>query len=128
MKKVLIIDDNKNQQYLLSHFLTKYFECEILTADNGEEGLESIQKENPDLVILDIAMPKMDGVQCLQRIRLNNMNSTTPVIISTGMDEKSLIFKLLALGISDYLMKPFNLFSLYEKVKKHVPANSFLTS
>lgn len=126
MKKILIADDNKTQQYFLTVILTKYFDCEIITADNGADALTIIQKENPDLVLLDIAMPVIDGIQVLEKLRLNYNNSMLPVIIITGSDERTVLFKLLALGITDYLKKPFNLFSIYQKVQKHVPSNNLL--
>ncbi len=126
MKKVLIADDSKTQQYFLTIILTKYFDCKILTADNGADALAIINQQKPDLVLLDIAMPVMDGLQVLENLRLNCKNSLLPVIIFTGSDEQSVLYKLLALGISDYLRKPLNLFSIYQKVRKHIPSGNIL--
>lgn len=118
MKKVLIVDDNKNQQFYLTHFLIKYFDCKTLTADNGEEGLELIQKEHPDLILLDIAMPIMDGIKMLENLRFDEKKPFIPVIIMTALDEKSTLLKLLALGISDYISKPLSVFSMYNKFER----------
>ncbi|RJP72965.1 MAG: response regulator [Ignavibacteriales bacterium] len=122
MKKVLIADDNKNHQLFLSVILQKYFDCDILTADNGTDTLNSIQHNNPDLLLLDIGMPGLDGIQVLERLRLNFNDSLLPVIIISGYDERSVLYKLLALGISDFLKKPMNIFSIYQKVRKHIPS------
>lgn len=80
MKKVLIVEDDHSQQFLISHYMKKSFiDCEIITANNGVEGLKKTERENPDLVLLDISMPFLSGLEMLERLRCKYLNKT-PVI------------------------------------------------
>lgn len=125
MKKVLIIEDNKSQQFYLEHFIVKYFDCTTITADNGAEGMYLIQQEHPDLIILDLMMPVMDGIKMLETLR-DNKRDFSPVIIMTAMNEKKIIYQLLTLGISDYIAKPLSVFNLYTKLEKYLDSKLLL--
>lgn len=106
MKKfrILIVDDEERIVNFLSVKLNASG-YEVLTAANGIEGLEQAQAQEPDLIVLDLLMPKMDGIKMLQELR---SYSTVPVIILTAKGADADRIKGLQLGADDYLPKPFN--------------------
>jgi CheY-like chemotaxis protein len=118
MKKILIVDDDKDAQYLLSHYIRIYFACKIVTANNGQEALDTINKEAPDVIILDVAMPIMDGMSMMKILRSQKNNSNIPVIVLSAVDEKNVFLKFSALGIVDYLIKPINMYNVCQKLEQ----------
>ncbi|OGZ63852.1 MAG: hypothetical protein A3A98_01010 [Candidatus Staskawiczbacteria bacterium RIFCSPLOWO2_01_FULL_40_39] len=101
-KKVLIVEDEKS----LLAVLKEEFESEgflVVTALDGQEGLQAVDKENPDLVLLDIAMPKMDGLTMIEALK--SKGKDIPTIILTNLDDLNHISKSVALGPFDYLIK-----------------------
>jgi DNA-binding response OmpR family regulator len=114
MKKVLIVEDDIEMVQLLEIHL-KDLGCAILKASTGDLGLKMAIKENPDLVILDIMLPGMDGIEICQNIRANNIKS--PIMMLTARSEE--IDKVLGLevGADDYLTKPFSVREFIARVK-----------
>lgn len=111
--KILVVDDEK----LYRHLLTINLETEgyeVITATNGEEGLDLVSKKHPDLVILDVMMPKLDGFSTLERIR---QFSEVPVIMLTGKNEEHDRVKGLNSGADDYVAKPFSATELIARVR-----------
>ena len=108
--KILIIDDEKNMRWALGKALEKEG-FEVLEAENGIEGLDKLQKNNPSLILLDLRMPKKDGMQTLKEIK--EINTEIPVIILTAHGTMDLAIEAMKLGALDFLSKPFEL----EKVK-----------
>jgi len=102
--RILIVDDEKRIVNFLSSKL-KASGYEVLTASNGLEGLEQAQAQEPDLIVLDLLMPKMDGLEMLKELR---SFSAVPVIILTAKGADADRIKGLQLGADDYLPKPFN--------------------
>ncbi|MEN8152927.1 MAG: response regulator transcription factor [Acidobacteriota bacterium] len=103
MKKILVIDDDQKLNELLADYLKK-FDIEIISSTDPVKGLKIFKKLNPDLVILDVMMPEMDGFEVCRRIRAN---SSTPIIMLTARGEVSDRIVGLELGADDYLPKPF---------------------
>ena len=101
---ILLVDDEERILYFLKTKL-KSLCYEVITANNGVEALEQIHGQEPDLVILDVIMPKMDGFQTLKELRTI---SFVPVIMLSAMGDDSNRIKGLGLGADDYLPKPFN--------------------
>lgn len=100
-KKILIVEDSKNYQIILSQaFSDAGFN--VSNAENGEEGLLSIQKEKPDLVLLDIEMPKMDGITMSKKLKESNIQ--VPVIFLTNMSDLKHISEAVETG-ADYIIK-----------------------
>ncbi len=118
LNKILIIDDNKNEQIFLTRALSKLYSCEVLTADNGQQGLEKIVLDNPDLVFLDVMMPVMDGIQMLEILRMQHPQITTPIIALTARSDGATLNKLLALDVEEYLLKPINFEQIANKIDK----------
>ena len=102
--RILVVDDEVRIVNFLGSKL-KASGYEVLTAANGLEGLEQVQAQEPDLVVLDLLMPKMDGLEMLKQLR---SFSAVPVIILTAMGDDTDRIKGLELGADDYLPKPFN--------------------
>lgn len=103
-KKILIVDDDPDILSLLGETLSSHgFECVL--AKNGLEGLDLSLTANPDIILLDLRMPEMDGLTMLRELRKKENGKTTPVIIlSTVNDEKS-VSEALEWGVSDFLEK-----------------------
>lgn len=113
--KILVIDDEIHIQELLSYNLKKEG-YEVITAETGEEGLDFMNKEKMNLLILDLMLPGMDGMEVLSRMRENEELKQIPVIMLTAkQDEKSKI-EGLELGADDYLSKPFSVKELVARV------------
>jgi DNA-binding response OmpR family regulator len=113
-RKILIIEDEKNlMQVLKDNFLQEGFD--IISALDGEDGVDKFYSENPDLILLDINLPKKNGWEVCKEIR--NI-STLPILMMTARDSDEDEYKGLDLGADDYITKPFNLKILTLKVKK----------
>ncbi len=112
-KSILIVDDDPAILRLLSMNL-KARGYEIFTATNGEESLEAVQKDFIDLIILDLMMPKLDGVEVCRRIR---EWSDIPIIILSARGDENDKVKCLELGADDYLTKPFGIAELMARIK-----------
>jgi len=124
MQKVLIIDDEKPTLAMFQLYLEAYG-FEVLTAENGEQGILIFEKEKPDIVFTDIKMPGMDGFEVLRRIKV--LVPEAVVIVTTGHGDKDLEKKALDLNATDFLHKPLNsdvLRSLLTRLKKVVESNT----
>ena len=100
---------------IITHFL-QYAGYEVLTAANGEEGLEKATSEKPDLILSDTQMPVMNGLEMLEEMRKKPGTRHIPVIMVTGCYEKYDIDAAAAYGIADYIAKPFDPSLLLEKI------------
>lgn len=112
-RKILIVDDTRNVQILLSDFLVGQ-DFEVLTVSDGREALEFVHDAHPDLVLLDIMMPLMDGYQFISQLR---RESSTPVIMITAKQQESDIIRGFELGADDYITKPFRLRELLMRIR-----------
>ena len=93
----------------------------VLRAADGMEGLELIKKQRPDIVLLDVVMPKMDGFEVLRQLRATPETANLPVILLTNLGQSSDIEKGLALGASDYIVKAnYTPAQVVAKVKEHL--------
>ena len=111
--KLLIIDDDQTLVTALKLYLSKGG-YEVITAGNGLEGLQALYNERPDLVILDIMMPKMDGWEVCKRIR---ELSDVPIIMLTARDQETDRVTGLKMGADDYIAKPFSLKELEARLE-----------
>ncbi|MFA5839430.1 MAG: response regulator [Candidatus Margulisiibacteriota bacterium] len=105
--KILIIDDENQFSGLLSFRLTKTIDCEVLTADNGEEGLKAAQMTHPHLIILDLLMPVMDGFVFLEKMADDITLKKIPVIVLTASTSPTSRDKLTKyLNVAEIFFKP----------------------
>ncbi|MCG8572540.1 MAG: response regulator [Spirochaetes bacterium] len=118
LKNLLIVDDTpENIDILFSILRDKY---EIRVAKNGKSALELINKELPDLILLDIMMPIMDGYEVCKKLKSNKTTQEIPIIFLSAKAETADIVKGFQLGAVDYLTKPFNPLELEVRVKTHL--------
>lgn len=114
--KILVIDDDTILSELVSYIL-KAEGFTPIVANDGEEGISKFQKEKPDLVVLDVTMPKMDGFEVCQRIR---RISDTPIIMLTAQGNEDHMVQGLDMGADDYVIKPFLLKPLMARVRANL--------
>ena len=117
MSKILVIDDEKGVCYSFKKIFSRRG-YDVVTANNGIEGIEQAGKENPDLVIMDVSMPKMDGLETLQRLKSLYPNLT--VIMMTAHSTSDKAITAMKYGAYDYLTKPFDNESLIALVEKAI--------
>ena len=113
MKTILVVDDKSNVRTLIREYLTEEG-FHIVTADNGRNALYEARHTKPDLILLDIMMPEMDGYEFIRRFRLE---SKTPIILLTARLEETDKVLGLELGADDYLTKPFGMRELLARVR-----------
>jgi DNA-binding response OmpR family regulator len=120
MKKVLIVDDEAHIRSLLEQTLEDLEDedVEILTAGDGEEGLRKIRRETPELVFLDIMLPKMNGYDVCRAVKENELTRDSTIVLLTAKGQKSELYKGLELGAVDYITKPFDPDEVYEMARK----------
>ncbi|MGB8168667.1 MAG: response regulator [Chthoniobacteraceae bacterium] len=118
--KILSVDDSKTIRMIVGRSLKNY-ECVMCEAANGEEGLAVAASEKPDLIILDITMPVMDGVTMLTKLREDPALKVIPVVMLTAESGRENVAHIARLGVRDYLVKPFKEEQLIEKIGRIVP-------
>lgn len=110
---ILVVDDQSSVRQLLQEYLTEQG-YRVVTATDGQNALYSARHELPDLILLDIMMPKMDGYQFLRQYRLERQ---TPVIVITAREEETDAVLGLDLGADDYIVKPFRMRELSARIR-----------
>ena len=103
--KVLLVEDEENIARLLKDAIgDSFFSCIIAT--DGEDGLEKFEKHSPDIVITDINMPRLNGLDMSKKLK--DMNPTIPIIILSAFSEKEKLFSAIDIGVTKYFLKPFD--------------------
>lgn len=121
--KVLIVDDDYSSRKSLAHLIRKKWPFKILQAEDGSEAIQLILKEAPNLIILDIIMPFMNGIEVLKIVRNNPKTAGIPVIACTAVDEKQAVAVIREYGIDDYVIKPIDQKTLIEKITHAIEAS-----
>ncbi|MDI6687617.1 MAG: response regulator [Desulfobacterales bacterium] len=118
MPTILVVEDNKDFSFMICETLRSYIGCTVISASNGEECLEIVKKEPPDVILLDIHMPKMDGFEVCTILKKNKQTSHIPIIFltATASDLKSRI-RGLEMGADDYIAQPVDNLELITRVK-----------
>ena len=117
--KIMVVDDEPNIVQTLQDRL-EMNEYEVVTAGNGKEGLERFEEEHPDVILLDVIMPIMDGHEMLEALRKRPHGQDVSVIMLTARSQTQDIARANACGIDDYIVKPFDLSELLEKIESVV--------
>jgi PleD family two-component response regulator len=115
--KILIVEDDRTTIKIITHILEQH-DYKVEFATDAEEGLKKSLKEKPDLILLDIMMPGMDGFQLLAKLQATEETSWIPVIILSSLSGEKDILKGLERGATDYILKPFSPQILFFKIKK----------
>ena len=118
--KVMVIDDSKTIRRTAETLLKKEG-CEVITVDNGYEALSMISDTRPDIIFVDIMMPRLDGYKTCALIKINKAFQKTPVIMLSSKDGLFDKAKGKVVGAEEYLTKPFTKEELLDAIKKYVP-------
>ncbi len=116
-KRVLIIDDEPSTLKVLKRSL-ELNHYRVSLASNGRDGIEQALKNKPDAILLDIIMPELDGWQVLEFLKANEKTEDVPVIMLTGRGLLADVEKSYSMGARDYILKPFQLRKVREKIDK----------
>jgi len=118
-KRILVVDDSKTAAMMTSMILGKGA-YEVMVAADGEEGVRMALAEHPDLIVMDVMMPRMDGFEACRRLRSTAATSTIPIIMVTTRGEPVNVEAGYDSGCSDYVTKPINSVELLAKVRHHM--------
>lgn len=117
-KNILICDDAAFMRMMIKDILTKNGYNVVAEAENGAKAVEKYQETKPDLVLMDITMPEMDGIQALKKIKSIDPNAS--VIMCSAMGQQAMVIESIQSGARDFIVKPFQPDRVIEAVKKVV--------
>ncbi|MBW1899443.1 MAG: response regulator, partial [Deltaproteobacteria bacterium] len=117
--KILTVDDSKTIRMIVKKAF-KSFDCEIFEAENGQEGLKEAGKIKPDLIVLDITMPVMNGIEMLGKLKEDPELKEIPVIMLTAESGKDNVMQIVKMGVKNYIVKPFKGEQLIERAESVV--------
>ena len=115
IKKILVVDDSPTERHVMVELLTKNG-YQVITAENGEEGVETAKKELPDLVLMDVVMPGLNGYQATRTLTRDEATKNIPIIVCTSKGQETDKIWGLRQGAQDYLVKPINGEELLSKI------------
>ncbi len=115
--KILTVDDSKTIRMIVKKAFRPY-DCKLSEAENGVEGLAAAAKEKPDLIVLDITMPVMTGIEMLEKLKGEADLKEIPVIMLTAESGKDNVMQIVKMGVKDYMVKPFKGEQLIERAEK----------
>lgn len=113
---ILVVDDNEQNLELIQAYLEE-LDCECLSAYDGPEALETVSQKKPDLVLLDVMMPRMSGFEVCRKVKSNPETANIPIIMVTALNEYGDIERAIDSGTDDFLSKPVNKLELLTRVK-----------
>lgn len=122
MKKALVVEDHPDMSYLLTRQL-KMLGFAVTSADSSMKGVEKALEEKPQLILMDIMMPGMDGREATRIIRSNRETQDIPILAATALFRESDLSSCLEAGCNDYLVKPFTFMELKGKVEDIIPGS-----
>lgn len=122
MKKILLVDDEPNIIMSLEYTFKKQ-NFEVFIARDGQEALDILKNEQPDVIILDIMMPNVDGYATIESVKKNDKLSNCKVIFLSAKNKESDIEKGMQLGADAYMTKPFSIKKLVEQVNELLPTS-----
>jgi len=117
-KKILIVDDNADLVHIMGAHLEGHG-YSVVSASDVAEAIKAVQKEQPDLVILDVAMPGGDGLNVLKQLNASNTKNMIPVIVVTGMETRAKA-EAFAAGAVEFYLKPVNMDTLLECIREEL--------
>ena len=118
MKRVMVCDDAAFMRVMIKDILTKNGYDVAGEAENGLKAVEKYNETKPDLVMMDITMPEMDGIQALKKIKEADANAT--VIMCSAMGQQAMVIESIQSGAKDFIVKPFQADRVLEAVKKAI--------
>ncbi|MEJ2143282.1 MAG: response regulator [Gammaproteobacteria bacterium] len=118
---ILVVDDSSTVVFALKKLL-EHDGYDVLTAANGEQAIMMAEKHQPNIILMDVLMPGMNGFQATRRIRKMHQLNATPIIIISASEQKTEEFWLRRLGANDFLPKPITRGQLFPTIEKHLTA------
>ena len=115
VKRILVVDDSPTERHFMVELLTKHGFV-VITAENGEDGIAKAKAEKPDLILMDVVMPGLNGFQATRTITREETTKTIPVILCTSKNQETDKIWGLRQGALDYLVKPVNADELLKKI------------
>jgi two-component system, cell cycle response regulator DivK len=119
MKKILIIEDNEQNRYLMQYMLEKSG-YRVIEAKSAEEGIVLLPFQNPDLILMDIQLPNIDGLEATRRIRASETDQRVPIVAVTSFAMAGDRAKAMAAGCTGYIEKPINPETFLGEVRKYI--------
>ncbi len=120
---MLVVEDHPDSREILTHLL-EFMGFAVIVAEHGGEGVEKALKEKPNLILMDILMPKMDGKEATRVIRSNPETRDIPILATTVLYRELEIRSCIEAGCNDCLVKPFTLQQLQGKIQEFIPTSS----
>lgn len=118
-KKILLVDDSRTILMMEKMILAK-FGYELTTAADGQEAIEKVKNERPDLILMDVVMPRMSGLEAVRHLHQNTATASIPVIMVTTRGEQENVEKAFESGCSEYVTKPIASVDLISKVRSYL--------
>ncbi len=120
---ILVVDDNPSNLQMIGKLLL-FDDYLVDMVESGEDALKTIEKKKPDLIVLDLVMPGIDGVDVCKKLKSDPETKNIPIIICTGNVEREDIEKCFDAGCADYTTKPFESIVLLSRIKNHLELNN----
>lgn len=120
-RKILLIDDDRVLTGIVRTALEKV-DFEVLTAQDGAEGINLALHQRPDLILLDLLLPKMNGYQVLRELKKNPATQNIPIVYLSAQDGEAEKYWAIEMGADDYVSKPFDIFHLIRRIHEHLEA------
>jgi two-component system, cell cycle response regulator DivK len=120
-KRILVVEDQEDNRQIVRDLLTSAADYEIAEAENGQEALAAVARQRPDLILMDIQLPIMDGYEATRRIKADPDLRAIPIIAVTSYALSGDEEKARAAGCDDFVPKPFSPRQLLAKIRKYLP-------
>ncbi len=117
IRKILLVDDEKHVRRIAEISLSLVKEWQVTTASSGAEALAKVQEEVPDLILMDVRMPDMDGVETVKKLRENPLTANVAVILLSGSESQQVVQEESDLKFVGMILKPYNAAKLPEQIR-----------
>jgi DNA-binding response OmpR family regulator len=119
---ILLVEDDPALRDLISLVLQRKIKTpfQLITASNGEDALFSLKRDRPDVMVLDILLPLMNGLQVIQQMKNEKIFERTKIIVVTALGFKEVVQKVLNEGVSDFLVKPLDMDMLCSRIQRYI--------
>jgi len=116
--RILVVEDDRSIQMVLELVLTRATKCEVFVASEGPQGLEMIRTKKPDVVLLDLMLPGMDGFEICRNAKADEATRSIPIIFLTAQPQPAAVAKAMALGAAGYIVKPFDPIKIIDQINE----------
>jgi len=116
--RVLVVEDDRSIQMVLELVLTRVAKCEVCVASEGPQGLEMIRSKKPDVVLLDLMLPGMDGFEICRNAKADEHTKNIPIIFLTAQPQPAAVAKAMSLGAAGYIVKPFDPIKIIDQINE----------